>query len=143
MQSCSTYDDVNLILRLYELRREDRMREARAWFTSSYRAATLDEFNALCPRGSDEHASFRQVTSYWEMVASFAGAGVLQKDVFFESGRELLVVWVRLEPLLAERREAFKDPTQFGNIERVSKDFIAWWEERAPGAYEAFKARIS
>lgn len=119
------------------------MREARAWFTSSYRAATLEEFNALCPRGSDENASFRQVTSYWEMVASLAGAGVLQKGVFFESGRELLVVWVRLEPLLAEMREAFKDPTQFGNIEKVSKEFIAWWEERAPGAYEAFKGRIS
>jgi hypothetical protein len=143
MQSCSTYDDVNLILKLYEIRREQRMREARAWFAKSFRAATLEEFNTICPPGSEENSSFRQVTTYWEMVASFVNGGVLQKDLFFESGRELLVVWVRLEPLLAELRQAFSDPTQFGNLEKVAKDFIACWEERAPGAYEAFRGRIA
>ncbi len=142
MRPCATYDDVTLILRLYELRREPRMREARAWFASSYRAASLKQFHSLCPRGSKKNASFRQVTTYWEMVASFITSGVLQKELFFESGRELLVVWVRLEPVLAEMREAFRDPAQYGNLEAVAKDFIAWWEQRSPGAYEAFRARI-
>ena len=143
MQQCSTYDDVNLIIRLYELRREKRMREARDWFAKSYRAATLDEFNALCPRGSDENASFRQVTTYWEMVASFVAGGVLQKDIFFESGRELLFVWVRIEPVLAEMREAYSDSTHCGNIEKVAKDGIEWWEQRSPGAYEAFRSGVA
>ncbi len=119
------------------------MREARAWFAKSFRAATLEEFNTICPPGSEEHASFRQVTTYWEMVSSFVSAGVLQKGVFFENSRELLVVWVRLEPILAEMRQTFSDPTQYGNLEKVAKAFIAWWEERAPGAFEAFKARIA
>ncbi len=143
MQPCATYDDVNLILRLYEMRREPRMREARAWFTASYRAADLRKFHSVCPAGSKKNANFRQVTTYWEMVASFITAGVLQKEIFFESGREMLVVWVRLEPVLAEMREAFQDSARYANLEAVAKDFIAWWERRAPGSYEAFRARVA
>ena len=66
-----TYDDVNLLLRLYDMRREDRLRQARAWFAGKFRAATMDDFQKICPPGSDENASFLQVTSYWDMVASF------------------------------------------------------------------------
>ena len=143
MQACSTYDDVNLILRLYDMRRETRMREARDWFASSFHARTLDEFRKLCPPGSPENASFRQVTTYWEMVASFVTSDVLQKEVFFKSGRELLFVWVRLEALVPLMRDAYKDQTQFGNLEEVAGEYVAWWESEAPGAYEAFRGRIS
>jgi uncharacterized membrane protein YgcG len=69
-----TYDDVNLILKLYELRREERMRKARAWF-AKYKASSIDEHLKHYPPGSEEDASFRMVTTYWEMVASFVTAG--------------------------------------------------------------------
>ena len=49
----ATYDDVNLVIRLYELRRDERLREARRWFAASFKAKTLDEFHALCPIGSE------------------------------------------------------------------------------------------
>ena len=64
-----TYDDVKLILKLYDMRREARMREARKWFGTYFEAKTLEEFNALCPAGSEPNASYRMLTTYWEMVA--------------------------------------------------------------------------
>ena len=56
MQARATYDDARLIIELYETRREERMRKARAWFAGSFRPKTLDDFAALCPPGSDENA---------------------------------------------------------------------------------------
>jgi Lon protease-like protein len=137
-----TYDDVNLLLKLYEMRREERMRKARAWFATNFRAATLEEFWKLCPAGSEENASYRQVTSYWEMVASFVNRGVLNEELFFENSREMLLVWVRIEPLLPLAREAFKDPFAQQNLEAVSRRYIAWMNGRAAGSYEAFAGRV-
>ena len=57
MTSCATYDDVNLVLRLYDLRREERMREARrAWFVANLHAESLEKLNETCPPGSNENA---------------------------------------------------------------------------------------
>lgn len=137
-----TFDDANLILRLYELRREDRMRDARAWFTAHFKATTWEQFTTVAPPGSDQNASFRMVVSYWEMVASFVAAGVLDQALFFQSGRELLVVWERVRDLLPVMRERYEDPTYFHNLERVGTAFAEWYARQSPGAYEAFQRRI-
>jgi hypothetical protein len=50
----ATYDDVNLILRLYEMRREDRMRDARKWFVASFKVKSYEEFQALCPPAANQ-----------------------------------------------------------------------------------------
>ncbi len=139
----ATYDDANLILRLYDMRREERMREARAWFTVNFQASTMEEFLKLCPLGSKENANYRQVISYWDMTASFVTAGVLGEDIFFESNRELLVVYTRLEKLIPAIREAYKDPYVMKNLETVAKNFIEWMNKRAPESYAAFASRIS
>lgn len=138
-----TYDDANLILRLYDMRREERMREARAWFTANFQPATMEEFQKLCPGGSKENASYRQVTSYWDMAASFVTGGVLTPELFYQSNRELLLVYKRMENLIPLIREANKDPFAFHNLETVAKEFIEWTNKRAPGSYEAFAERIS
>ena len=107
----ATYDDVNLILRLYEMRREARMREARKWFTGSFKVKTFEEFQALCPPGSEPNASYRMVTTYWEMVASFLTSGVLNAELFYQSGRELLFVWERVRDIVPSScATAFKHP---------------------------------
>ncbi len=108
--STATYDDVNLILKLFELRREEKMRAARSWFVSNFKAKSMAEFGQLCPPGSEPNAMMRQVTSYWDMVSSFVTAGVLNQELLFQSSRELLLCWVRLEPILGEVRAAFQDP---------------------------------
>ena len=138
----ATFDDVNLLLRLYEMRREERMRQARHWFTANFAANTAAEFARLCPPGSDENASYRMVTSYWEMAASFVTAGVLNRELFFENTRELLLVYTRVENLIEALRELYKDPFTLHNFETVATEYIAWMDKRAPGSYEAFKGRV-
>jgi len=139
-----TYDDANLILRLYEMRREDRMRKARAWFASTCKGVhTFDALMAIAPGGSDENASFRMVVSYWDLVASFVSSGVLHRELFFQSGREMLVVWVRLRQLLPALRAAYKDPNYMRNLETVGQEFADYMKAADPDAYEAFVARIS
>ncbi|HTS75003.1 MAG TPA: hypothetical protein VMG40_02300 [Bryobacteraceae bacterium] len=137
-----TYDDLNLILKLYELRREERLRAARAWFSENFRVKSLVEYHTLCPRGSENNAFARQVTTYWEMVASFITSGVLNQELFFESGRELLFVWLRLQPVIAEIRDSYKDPYHLKNLETVASAFIAHLKKHSPEGYENFAARV-
>ncbi|MGE0039620.1 MAG: hypothetical protein AB7H88_14635 [Vicinamibacterales bacterium] len=143
MTSRPTYDDANLMLRLYELRREDRMRQARAWFTANFKVKTLEELQKVAPAGSDENAYYRQVVSYWDMVASFITSGVLHKELFFQSGRELLLVWERLKPVLPAIRAAYKDPHYWVQIETVGEEFAMYFDARSGEGYEAFIKRIS
>ena len=137
-----SYDDVKLVLKLYDMRREPRMREARRWFTGSFKAKSLDDFNALCPAGSEQHASYRMVTTYWEMVASFVTSGVLNDELFFQTGRELLFCWERVRDLIPHVRELYKNPIELRNLEAAAKLYIKWWNKQAPGAYEAFSKRV-
>ena len=137
-----TYDDVNLVLKLYDMRREPRMREARRWFSASFKARSLDDFNALCPPGSEQHASFRMVTTYWDMAASFVTSGVLNDELFFQTGRELLFCWERVRDLVPHIRELYKNSLEFRNLEAVAKVYIKWWNKQAPRAYEAFSKRV-
>lgn len=142
MTAKPTYDDANLLLRLYDMRREHRMRQARAWFTGHCKPKSYEELQKLTPPGSDENASFRMVASYWDMVASFITSGVLNKQLFFESGREMLLVWERLRGVLPELRQAQKDPQAYRHLERVGNEFAEYYKTRGPEAYDAFLARI-
>jgi len=140
----STYDDANLILRLYDLRREDKMRAARSWFVANFRPKTMVEMSELCPPGTEANAFFRQVVSYWDMAGSFVNTGVLSPDLFFMNTREILLTWERVKPIIADIRVAFKDPAYLGNLEKAGlacADYIT----RTSGevAYKAFVARIS
>lgn len=141
--SKATYDDVNLILKLYELRREDKMREARSWFVANFKCKTMAEFGQLCPPGSDANASFRQVASYWDMAASFINAGVLNQELFFQNNRELLLVWLRVEPIAADLRGAFKDPGYMRNLETVANSYAEFLNRTSsPETFPAFKTRV-
>lgn len=141
MHARATYDDARLILSLYETRREERLRKARAWFAGSFKPRSLEDFAALCPPGSDENASYRMVTTYWEMVASFVTSGVLSQELFFQSGRELLLVWERLREILPALREKNNDPFAYANLEAVATAYIEHLDRKAPGTYAAFSAR--
>jgi len=138
----ATYDDANLLLRLYELRREAKMREARAWFVSSFKPKTLAELQALCPPGSDNNAQMRMVTSYWDMAASFVTAGVLNPELFFVNNRELLVVWLRVRNVVAELRAAHNEPGFWKNLETVGDQNSEYLNRTSPGTLQAFTARM-
>ena len=138
----ATYDDANLLLRLYELRREEKMREARAWFVANFKPKSMADIQQLCPPGSENNARLRMVASYWDMAASFVTAGVLNPELFFASNRELLVVAVRFAPVLSDIRTAFKDPTFLKNLETVGQQYSDYLNKVSPGTLEAFVARV-
>jgi len=138
----ATYDDANLLLRLYEMRREEKMREARAWFVANFKPKSMADIHQLCPPGSESNARMRMVSTYWDMAASFVTAGVLNPDLFFANSREMLLVAIRLRPVLAEIRAAYKDPTFLANLETVAQQYSDHLNKVSPGTLEAFTARV-
>jgi len=135
----ATYDDVNLLLRLYDIRREEKLRAARTWYVTNFKPKTMAEMAALAGPGTDGNANFRQSISYWEMVASFVTAGVLNEELLFQNTRELLLFWLRIKPVVNDVRAAFKDPNAWKNLETVAE---AYQKFMGPEAYEAFAARM-
>jgi hypothetical protein len=135
------HHDVEVILKLYELRREDRMRKARSWLFG-YKATTNAEHQAACPPGSDQEAYYRMVTSYWDMAASFVTSGAVNKDLFLQSAGELLFVWEKTKATIAHTREAMDNPGYLSNIETVAQGLIDNMNRANPKAYEAFSARV-
>ena len=73
----------------------------------------MEDYNRGCPPDSSMNAYARMVMGYWDMVASFITGGVLNQDLFFQSGMELLFVWVRVRELIPHLREANKNPVAF------------------------------
>lgn len=119
----ATPADAELILKLYEMRREPEMRKARNWFLTFWPESTDDYVKIGMAMGSQENAWLRQVTSYWEMVAALVQHGTLNRELFLEpsiSG-ELFFMFSKIEPFLKELREKMNSPTAFSNVEKVIK----------------------
>ena len=142
MANPATHEDANLILRLYELRREPKMRQAREWFAARFKASTMEEAEALCPPGSEQNAYFRMVTTYWDMAASFVVSGVLNADLFFESNQEMLYVWEKVRFLIPAWREKARHPYLAHNLEQAAAMFVDWGKARSPEFYTAFGDRV-
>lgn len=131
------HQQADLMLKLYEMRREPRLRQARAWFVDNFHAASMAEVQALCPPGSDNNAFMRQVLSYWEMCANIVNRGLIDEEFFFETSGEQWIVFERFRPVLAELRAMFKNPDFLRQLEEHVKRMEAWREKRAPGALAA------
>ena len=137
-----TYDQVNLMLRLYDLRREARMRQARDWFAQNYYANTVEELFALCPMGSDANAFVRMIVSYWEMCASIVNRGLIDEELYFENSGEQFFVWERIKPLVPHFRTMYKNPYYLSNLEEHCRRFEAWCEKRSPGMVAIWRQNI-
>jgi hypothetical protein len=135
----ATFDQANLQVRLYELRREPRLREAREWFTDNFHPQTLDDVMKICPPGSKENASMRQVLTYWEMLASMSNRELLHEDLMFENSGEEWVVFQQVKPVLAGWREMFSNPKFLGNLEAHCARLEAWREKTSPGSNAAIR----
>ena len=137
-----THEQVNLMLHLYEMRREPRMREARDWYFSKFHPATLEDMSKY-PMTSSESASMRMVISYWEMVASIVNRGLIDEDFFFENTGEQWMVWERIRAFVPAMRERSKNPHQYGNLEKHVNRLEAWREKRSPGTSEAMRKMMA
>lgn len=139
-ESPATYEDAHLVLRLYELRREEKMRQARDWFFKNFHANTMEEFERLCPLGSQENAYFRMISGYWDMAASFVTSGVLHRDLFIQNSHELLFVWLRMSNIVPLMRERMSNPNIAKNVETVASVMIE--KEKRAGSFEPFRKMV-
>jgi Domain of unknown function (DUF4760) len=130
-----TLQDAEIILRLYDLRREEKMRKARHWFQTKFNATNLDEFQKQTST-AEANAYFRNVINYWEMACMFVSRGILNEEMFFETCGELLSVWEKVKPFLEEVRKRRKNPLFLRYTERVARHYIDWVNKEAPGAYD-------
>ena len=121
-----------LLLQIYDLRREEKLRRAREWMLGNFWAETLQEFNSVCPPGTQENAFYRQATTYWEMVALVVNKGMLDEDLFFESTNESLFTWMRVQKVVHEMRAQRKNPLILRNLETMSEKQEKWLAARAP-----------
>jgi len=115
----ATTSDADIVIKLYDLRREPRMREARNWFLMKFWPKSLQDVleiqNAF---GTDENAYFRQIVSYWEMSASLVLRGAIDPDLFMDWSGEMVFLFAKVYPYLKEVREAI-NPGFFLKVETV------------------------
>jgi len=134
MREHADHYDADLLLRLYDLRREQGLREARDWFIREFRADSMEDVYKRFPFGSKENDSYRMVLSYWEMAASIVNRGLINEELFFENSGELWTVWAKIKHLLPEARSMWKNPKLYRNIESLAEKYEKWMETHAPGA---------
>jgi hypothetical protein len=121
-----TYDDANLLLRVYEIRREDRMRQARHWFLFEFKPAAWSEIREQFFTGTEQDNYLRMVVSYWDMVCALVKQGVLNKDLFYTTNGEHLAVWNKTKLWVEGVRQEFKNPLMLRNLEEIAEDTMQW-----------------
>src|SRR5215471_9449039 len=127
--------DVGLILKLYELRRDEMMRRARNWYVTEFQPQSAKDVIRLMLSGQEQSAYYRMVTSYWDMAASLVNNGGIDEKMFLEANTEHMVVFAKIEPFINEVREIFGEPNYLINFERLVM--------KAPGAKEILARRRS
>ena len=108
-----------VLLKLYELRTEPTLRQARAWFAFEFHPTTARDVLATWLGPGHESAPYRMVTSYWDMAASLVTQGAIPAEMFNEANTEHIAVFAKLRPYLAEVRSATGYPDYLENVERV------------------------
>jgi hypothetical protein len=124
--------DAQLILQLYDLRRETEMRKAREWWATEFWPNNADDFMKVAwAPGTQENKWLRQVAGYWGIAASFVLQGALDEDLFLVPGfsGEMFVMFAKVYPFVGELREKLGDPEVFLDIEKVVMR-TKWGRER-------------
>lgn len=139
----SKYEEANLILKLYELRREETMRAARDWYFREFQPETVADFGKAIM--SEHSGHLRMVMSYWEMAAAMVNHGAISLDFFTDTNGEHLTVFGILEPILGELRAQF-GPQMLSSLEKVvdatpkGRERTAMLRERMKGVRERLAA---
>jgi hypothetical protein len=112
-------NDALAILKLYEIRSEALMRQARAWFFSDFQPQSGREILALMQTGEKASAFYRMVSSHWEVAAALVNNGGIDEKMFLEANSEYLLVFAKLQPFLNEIREMIGEPDYLAQLERL------------------------
>jgi len=143
MAKKATPQDAQIIMKLYDLRREPELRKARDWWLTKFWPDTAEDFMKIAGElGSQENNWLRQVGGYWGMAAALVSSGAVSRDLFLQpaiSG-EMFFMFAKVRPFLPELREKLGDAQAFRGIEEVvmstkwSRERIKLIEKRVAGA---------
>jgi hypothetical protein len=136
------HQDVALILKLYELRREDGLRRARKWYFTEFNPESASDIARVFTSGHDASAHYRMITSYWDMAASFVNNGGIDEKMFLDANGEHLAVFSKLAPFIEELRQIINRPDYLNQLEDLVRKtpksaerldslrglFTRWWK---------------
>ena len=111
--------DTLAILKLYELRRDEKMRAARLWFITEFRPRSAMDIVQLLVSGADASANFRMITSYWDMAASLVLNGGIDQKLFLDANTEHIAIYSKLQPFLGELRQIISEDDYLINLDKL------------------------
>jgi hypothetical protein len=117
----ATPQDAELILKLYDLRREATLRKARDFMAIQFWPQNYDEFKAVAAAfGSEQNAWFRMVWTYWDMACAMALNGAINEDLFFKCGGEPYFIYAKFKQFIEPLRKELDNPEFMANIEQMA-----------------------
>jgi hypothetical protein len=131
------YENADLLMRLFDLRREAKLRDARSWVIRSFSPNSPEDYAAVL--ASEDSAKLRMVLSYWDMAASFVVHEAIAAPMFHATCGEMLATYCKVEHMLSEIREHTGQAGLLGNVEQVAADWPGAKEQMA-GMREYFAA---
>lgn len=137
------YQSADLLMKLYDLRREEKLRAAREWFATFFPNSAEEIMQTVL--NPETSANYRMVVSYWDMAASFVNHGAIDEEMFNDASAEGIMVFSRIEPFLEDLREITKRPKMLGNLEKLvmrmpnAKEMLASQREMMKKYLEARK----
>jgi hypothetical protein len=138
----TSFESATLNLRLFELRREPVLREARTWFLFEFNPETLEELAAAV--SGERNTAFRMVLGYWDMAASMVTTGAIDGNAFLAAHGEIFATFSKIHPFLADFRVACGEPEFCKHIEAVvlaAPDAEAIMKRRREGIRAAATAK--
>jgi hypothetical protein len=106
-----------LILKLYELRREETMRKARNWVFEFNPTSAQDVMNTMMD--PEVGGLLRMVISYWDMAAAMVNHDAIDAEMFYDTNGEYMMIYAKIEPFVAELREMWQEPKAFAHLEKL------------------------
>ena len=135
-RSLATPADAEIILKLYDLRRETLMRQARAWVIGEFWPNSVDEYFAVASNPADPHNAFvRQVIGYWEMAAALVLHGAVSAELFVDCNAEGFFLLAKFSPILDDIRQ--RSPMFLQKTSEMIKRFTA-----AASKYEVVQKNV-
>ena len=130
------HHDADLVLRVYDMRREAVMRQSRDALAQRFWPKKYEDLKEVASQEHPLNAAWRQVAAYWELVYGMVRHGIVHPAYFLESNGEGLFLFAKIDPYLEQYRKEFS-PTAFQNT--------AWVARESPDGkrlYETIAARV-
>lgn len=111
------YESGQLILKLFELRRDPLLREARTWFLRQFHPDSIDDVRSVL--AGDHNPKYRMVVGYWDMASSLVVHDAIDRQMFLDANGEIFATFAKIHPLLAEIRANAANPGFAKHMEAV------------------------